>query len=349
VKASTPPEGQVRSRVFLIVTLLVSLACLVAALHGVSWRDLWHGLRGLEWHWVAIGVIANILVYVIQGWRWSLLLKPITPAPVWSCVKAIYVGLFANEVLPLRAGELIRCFLQARWSAIPVSVALATALIERIFDGIWLIVGLFFTLDFIRHLKLGRGQTRAITVLTDGLFSVTILIVVGAALLAVAMYWRQPALDALFNARMFGWVHVFVEDLHRIGHSRYLYFSAIVSFFYLAMQVIPIYTAMQAYHLHESSWTLAAALVLIQRLGTAVPQAPGNVGLFQVLSTIVLTTFGVPVLTARPFALILWVIVTLPLLLVGFAALVATGANMGDIQKEARAEMRARQDAFSRT
>ena len=38
------------------------------------------------------------------------------PGPRWA---PSIVGLFANEVLPLRAGELIRCFLMARWSKIP--------------------------------------------------------------------------------------------------------------------------------------------------------------------------------------------------------------------------------------
>jgi len=325
------------------------VACLAWALHGVSWSELWQEIRELDWRWVAIGALADVLVYVIQGWRWSLLIKPVAPASVWNSIKAIYVGLFANEVLPLRAGELIRCFLQARWSEIPISVTLATALIERIFDGIWLIAGLFFTLDHLRHLKLDHGQARAIGVLTDGAFFLAILIVVCAVLLAIMMYWRQPALDALLNARMFGWVHVFVEDLHRIGHSRYLYFSAIVSVFYLGLQVVPIYAIMKAYQLDEVSWARATALMLILRLGAVVPQAPGNVGLFQVLSTIGLTMFGVPRAMARRFTLILWGIVTLPLLLVGFAALVATGAKMGDIHKEARAEMRARQDALTRT
>jgi hypothetical protein len=40
--------------------------------------------------------------------------------------------------------------------------------------------------------------------------------------------------------------------------------------------------------------------------------------------------------------------VTLPLLIVGFFALVATGARMGEIHREARAEMRARQNELAR-
>lgn len=343
-----PRQSKRTSHIFTAVTLVVSVACLVWALHGVSWTELWQEICELDWRWVAIGAVADILVYLVQGWRWSLLLLPVAPVSPWASVGAIYVGLFANEVLPLRAGELIRCFLMARWSKIPISVTLASALIERIFDGTFLVAGLFLSLRYIRHFPLSRGQNRAIEILTTGSISLTILIVICAALLAIAMYWRQQALDALLDARIFSWAHVFIQDLHRIGHSRFLYFSAVASIPYLLIQVIPIYAVMQAYGLDGVTLAQAGALMVLLRLGSVVPQAPGNVGLFQVLSTLGLTLFGVPRAMARRFTLILWGVVTLPLLIAGLVALVASGAKMGDIHREAQAEIRARQDELAK-
>jgi uncharacterized protein (TIRG00374 family) len=339
-----PPSdnSHTRTRIFGAVTIVLSLACMAWALHGVSWSELWEDIRELNWRWVAVACIADVLVYVIQGWRWSLLLRPVGPASLGSSVRSIFVGLFASEVFPLRAGELIRCFLQARWSSIPVSVTLASALIERIFDGIFLIVALFFSLDYVRHFPLNHGQHRAIAILTDGSIFLTVLILICAALLAIAMFWRQQALEMLLNARMFGWVHVMIEDLHLIGHSRYLYFSAIASIPYLLMQVVPIYALMQAYEMEEASWARAGALMVLLRLGSVAPQAPGNVGLFQVISTLGLTLFGVAQAEARRFTLLLWGVITLPLLFAGFFAMVVTGAKIGEIHREARAEMRAR-------
>jgi uncharacterized protein (TIRG00374 family) len=343
------PESRLRTRIFTLVTLLVSLACLGWALHGVSWAELWEEIRELDWRWVAVGVAADLLVYVIQGWRWSLLLRPVGAASLANSTRAIFVGLFANEVLPLRAGELIRCFLLTRWSEIPISVTLASALIERIFDGVLLIAGLFYSLGYLRHFPLSHGQARAIALVTDASIFLGLLILVCAAVLAVAMYWREQALDALLDARMFSWAHVFIEDLHRIGHSRFLYFSFLVSIPHLLMQVIPIYAVMQAYGLDEGSWKGAVALMVLLRLGSAAPQAPGNVGFFQVLSTLGLTLFGVQQAMARRFTLILWGIVTLPLVIVGFIDSVVTGAKIGEMHREAQAEMRARHDQLTRT
>ncbi|MGD0435796.1 MAG: lysylphosphatidylglycerol synthase transmembrane domain-containing protein [Bryobacteraceae bacterium] len=342
------PVSRLRTRIFTLVTLLVSLACLGWALHGVSWTELWEEIRELDWRWVALGVAADVAAYVIQGCRWSLLLRPVGPASLANSTRAIFVGLFANEVLPLRAGELIRCFLLTRWSEIPISVTLASALIERIFDGVLLIAGLFYSLRYLRHFPLSHGQARILGLLTDASIFLGLLLLVCGAVLAVAMYWRQQALDALLDARMFSWAHVFIEDLHRIGHSRFLYLSFLVSVPHLLMQVVPIYAVMQAYGLDEASWKGAAALMVLLRLGSAAPQAPGNVGFFQVLSTLGLTLFGVQQAMARRFTLILWGVVTLPLVIVGFIDSVATGAKIGEINREARAEMRARQDELAR-
>jgi uncharacterized protein (TIRG00374 family) len=344
-----PAESKRTSHIFMAITLVLSVACLAWALHGVNWTELWEEIRELDWRWVTIGVVADILIYVIQGGRWSLLLLPVAPVKLLNSVGAIYVGLFANEVLPLRAGELIRCFLMARWSKIPSSVTLASALIERIFDGMLLIFGLFLSLRYIRHFPLKPGQARAIGIITSGSIFLAIILLICAALLAVAMYWREQTLDALLDARMFSWAHVFIQDLHLIGHSRYLYFSAAVSVPYLLIQIVPIYAIMQAYGFDGVTWAQAGALMILLRLGSVVPQAPGNVGLFQVLSMLGLTLFGVPSAMARRFTLILWGVVTLPLLIVGFVALIASGSKMGDIQREAQAEMRARQDELAKS
>jgi glycosyltransferase 2 family protein len=345
----TASQSKRTSHVVLVVTLIVSLGCLVWWMNGVSWTELWEDIRELDWRWVAVAAMADIFVYIVQGWRWSLVLRPVTPVSSWSSIGAIFVGLFANEVLPLHAGELIRSFLMTRWSKIPISVTLASVLIERIFDGVLLIAGLFLSLRYIRHFPLSGGHARAIGIISDSSLSLLILILVVAALLGVAMFWREQTLDVLLDAPLFSWAHVFIEDLHRIGHSRYLYYSAGVSVAYLLVQVLPIYAIMQAYGFDNVTWAQAATLMVLLRLGSVLPQAPGNIGLFQVVSTMVLTLFGVPGAMSRRFALILWAVLTLPLLFAGFIALIASGSKMGDIQRQAEAEMRARQDQLAKS
>jgi len=87
----------------------ISAGCLVWVFHNSKIGDLLPQLRQLEWQWVALGVGLDLAVYICHAWRWVLLYRPVDRLPFWRTVQAIYIGLFANEVLPLRVGELIRC------------------------------------------------------------------------------------------------------------------------------------------------------------------------------------------------------------------------------------------------
>ena len=92
----------------------------------------------MDWKWVALAVVADLGVYLLQAYRWSLLLRPWNRWASGGPRAPSTSDLFANEVLPGHAGEILRCYLLSIWTALPFSVSLSSALIERVFDGIWL-------------------------------------------------------------------------------------------------------------------------------------------------------------------------------------------------------------------
>ncbi len=310
------------------------MICLVWVLNGAGLQHIWGEVRQLHWRWVALAVIADICVYLLHGWRWKLLLRPIEDVRFIHCVEAIYVGLFANEVLPLRAGELIRCFLLSRSTAIPISVTFASALIERIFDGIWLMLCFFWTL----HLA------ELPAVLVNGGYILGVMIAVLGLLIGYAMYAKKQALDVVFGWSWPRWFNTLIDDLHLIGHSRYLYYSFIVSGAYLIAQILPIYALVKASDL-DVPWTASFAMMVLLRLTSIVPQAPGNLGSFQWVAARTLILFGLVSAHAKRFSLILWAVVTLPLILIGCIALALTGVNMAHLHKQATAAANQRRKA----
>lgn len=317
-------------RTLILLTNIVSIACLAWVFHDMDLRSLVQDIKEMSWGWVLVAVVSDILVYVFQGYRWSLLLNPVTPVPVWRSIRAIYVGLFANEVLPLRSGELIRCYLQARWSELPFSVVLSSALIERIFDGLWLVFLFFLTTRFV---PLPRF-------LIEGGWLLLILLVVAAAILAWVMFRKHHAQAAMSNSRFPKSFKVLVEDLHVIGNSRQFYLAWLVSLPFLLLQVVPVYALINGYNL-DSSLGGAFVLLVILRLGTVIPQAPGNLGTFQALVVLSLSLFGFDTGVAKRFSLILWGVITLPLLVAGFIALAITEFKIGELHMEAKANLSA--------
>jgi glycosyltransferase 2 family protein len=333
VMGQVPGHRAKRSRhktLLFVLTNVVSLACLWWVLHDQKWAEFWDDLKTMHWGWVSLAVTSDILVYVIHGWRWSLLLKPVEEIPVLRSVRAIYVGLFANEILPFRTGELIRCYLQAEWSSIPFSVTLSSALAERVFDGLWLMVALGVTV------KLVPGLPKY--VIEGGLF-IGGIVVIGAAVLALAMFHKHR-MHAMLSGK--GWQRHFlilIEDLYLIGHSRYLYYSALAGVAYLALQIIPFWAMLHAYGFVDASLGISAMLMVVLRMSSAVPQAPGNVGAFQALLAAMLVFLGYGHDYAKRFSVIMWAVITIPLLIVGSIALIITGVRIDELHKHAKAEI----------
>lgn len=303
-------------------------------LNGADLQYIWGEIRRMHWAWVSAAIAADICVYLLHAWRWRLLLRPIARVPFIQAVESIYVGLFANEVLPLRAGELIRCFLLSKFTEVPLSVTFASALIERIFDGIWLLGCFFFCL------RLGKPPG----VLLHGGYILAVLIAICGVILAYAMYARQQSLGLVFGFPWPRWFNTLIEDLHRIGHSRYLYFSFLVSGIYMLAQILPIYMLVQANRL-PIAWKASFTMMVLLRLSSIVPQAPGNLGSFQWVTARTLMMFGLASGHAKRFSLILWAVVTIPLIVIGFIALALEGFNMTHLHKQATAAAKGQGEA----
>lgn len=314
-----------RAKIFLIVTNLLSVACLVWVLRDANLAELGGEIRQMKWPWVALASVADISVYVLQGWRWSMLLEPVARVPMWRSVRAIYVGLFANEVLPFRSGEIIRCLLLSRWTSLPLSVSLSSILIERIFDGIWLVLYTALVVQFVELPKVVR----------DGSNILVIVIVVLAGLLGWVVFNRDRALEFAGERKK---LRILIEDLHAMGNSGSFYSSWLASLPHLLSMTLPIYCVAKAYGLEQVGLMEAAVINVIVRVGTIIPNAPGNFGTYQVLVVLALSLFGVESAQAKRFSLVLWGIVTMPLLIAGFVALSVTGFKIGELVKQAREE-----------
>ncbi len=307
----------------------VSIACLVWVYYGFDWREQLPKLLATDWRLIALAVLTDVCVYVIQGWRWSLVLRPIGRVSVLRSVQAVYIGLFANEVLPLRSGEVIRCYLQARWHRIPFSITISSAVIERFLDGAWLVLGFYM---IARYIELPGYLEAGARVLTG-------ILAVIAVFLVLAVMHKKHVKAAV---RKRGWaevLHHIVDGAHDMGRSPSFAVAVVVSLLYLALQVVPIWALARGYGLDLPAAAAAVVLVIL-RLGSIPPQAPSNVGAFQFFTVVGVELFGVARPEATGFATLLFAVVTVPLWLGGFIALLATRMRLTDIHQDAHDQMR---------
>jgi uncharacterized membrane protein YbhN (UPF0104 family) len=205
--------------------------------------------------------------------------------------------------------------------------------IERLMDGVWLVLGFWVVGRFVELPRL----------LEEGSKVLIAVLLVAAALLAWAVFYRRHAHEIVQSSRWSLILRHVVDGVYLMGRSSSFAASAFLSLVYLALQVMPVWCLMQGYGLHLSLGAAATVLVVL-RLGTVIPQAPGNVGSFQLLTIAGVGLFGIEREVATGFATLLFIVVTVPLYLGGFVALIATRMRLGDIHRSAHEAVSSQQE-----
>ena len=296
--------------------LLLAAVGLLWVLHDFQFAQLRVLTAQMQWRWIALAVVFDVSSYLCQGWRWRLLLAPLGRVTTLRATQAVYAGLFVNEILPLRLGELVRTYLVSRWLSVRFVAVLPTLVVERLFDALWLVVGI--------------GLTAAFVPLPPALLRVADVMGLGVIVLAAALFYcvlRPPQ----WAAR---WMNKLGDGWQGLGRTRAFYQSLGVSLLLMICQVLAYWLVMLGCGLRHSFW-VGTAVYLIVHLGTAVPNAPANIGSYQFFTVVGLTLFGVDKAAATAFSLVVFVLLTLPLLLLGFAAISASGTSLSKLRREA--------------
>lgn len=308
----------------------LAAACLIWVFHDVRIDELRRTMPRIGGWLLIPAVIIDVLSYYSQGARWKLLLHPTGRITVGRATQAIYAGLFTNEIMPMRAGELVRAYLVSRWISTGVVSIIPSMVIERLFDGIWVGIGIGLTALFVR---LPRNLLDAADVL-----GAVVLISLGLFLYLV--FRKEKSIEKRTVKKASAWkpfrlVSAFISKIARgirdIGISRYFYGSLAASSLILVFQILAFWLVMLAYGLKLSLWA-GAAVLLIVHFGTAVPNAPSNVGTYQFFCVLGLTLFGIDKTTATGFSVLVFVVLTIPLWIIGLFAVSRTGMSFREIR-----------------
>jgi glycosyltransferase 2 family protein len=303
---------------------LVAVAGLIWVFHDVQLGPMLGAIRDLRWTWVALAIGADILTYTTQGLRWRLLLKPIGELRWLDATRAIYAGLFANEVLPMRPGEVLRAFLVSKQLNTYMSAVFPSIVVERLFDGVWLAIGIGVT---AMALPLPASLLHA-----GDAFGVLVLVATGLLLFEVLRVRPVAPAQAVTTSIPIGTIERFRRHFREIGRRRETYVAFGASAVLLLGQIVAFWLVGVAYGpLRVGFWAAAATLIIIH-LGTAIPNTPANVGTYQFFCVLALTLLGVDKTIATGFSVVVFIVLTVPLWLIGSLALGRSGTSLARVR-----------------
>lgn len=124
-----------------IVGAVLAVALLVWALQGVHLGEVARHIRNADPWPLVLGVVLASFTFIIRLIRWRLLLRdssgrPFPLAPMWH---ATAIGFMANNILPFRAGELVRAIAATKLAGARFPAVVSSVALERVFDGVALI------------------------------------------------------------------------------------------------------------------------------------------------------------------------------------------------------------------
>jgi uncharacterized membrane protein YbhN (UPF0104 family) len=214
----------------------------------------------------------------------------------------------------------------AHWNGLRLSLSFASAALERLIDGFWLLVAFLITAVFLRAVP--RDLMIGVRVLG-------LVLLLGATLLLWVVFHKQHAHAVLRESRWASTARHVVEGLHLMGNARTLGWTSLLSLLYVALQVVAVWALMKADGLDLGFWSAAGVLTII-RLAIVIPNGPANLGLLQVACILALGLFDVEKNDAKNFSNILLAAETIPLLAAGAIAVALTGLNISELRDHAR-------------
>lgn len=323
------------SRVPRILGYALAIASLVWVLRDFHVVKALHEFANVNYEWVVLGMAFDVISYGVQGLRWKLLLTPFSKVKLTHSIRAVYAGLFANLVFPLRPGELLRSYLVSSSEEITLGRVLGSVGVERLVDLVIAAAGLAIVSLFVD--LPGRFKKLADTL---GIATLVLLGIIVLLILYLEIRLGDEVTSGSRPPHLPGKAMAALQGLHAMGTAPSFYTAVLTSLLMPACQMLGLWAMMQAYGLHLP--VLAAVVVLLViNLGVSLPNAPANVGSYQFFCVVGLSVFRdaagnalVEKSTATGFSIFAFLALTFPFVFLGFAALVRSGLSLRSMREK---------------
>jgi glycosyltransferase 2 family protein len=327
------------------VGVLISVVLMWWALSKLNLADAWAAVQTANYWWLIPGIAIFFADVWVRAWRWHYLLKPLKSIPTRTMFPIVTIGYMGNNIYPARAGELLRAYVLRRKEGVPVSASLATIIVERIFDGVVMLMFVIFNLNGLAALKGDSGfigDIRTLTLVGTVVFAAALGVFLLAAMFphqSLSLYHRlgAPLIPGRFRAQVSGLVERFWTGLESLRSPRNVLMVFLTSVVIWLMETGKYWFVMHAFNFNRSFFVLMLMNGIVN-LATTIPSAPGYVGTFDGPGIAVLRAYDVPQAIATSYTLVLHVALWLPITLLGAYFMAREGLSWETVQSEIKDE-----------
>jgi glycosyltransferase 2 family protein len=263
----------------------------------VNLGEMVEALRTANYALLAPAALCTLTGYLLRTLRWQLILSQTVQIPFRAVFGILMIGFATNNLVPARLGELARAFLGRQRTGVRKTFFIATIFLERVFDGLVLILILFALSTRLSLPEWGREVQVASTLIFFAL-AVGIILLVSRQGFAAALLRR---IAGSLPERVSFWLssafEMFLMGLQSMRRFQRVSAVALISCTIWFLEGLSYYLLALGFNLPLSPLRLVAAvslLLVMVNLGIMIPSAPGYVGTFQFFAVSALSVFDVP-------------------------------------------------------
>lgn len=320
-----------RRRIALLaIGLFVSLFFLWLAFRDLHLPEVWAGLRHARYVWVLPGLAVYFIAVWFRSWRWHFLLRGSKQVPPHRLFPIVVIGYMGNDLLPARLGEVLRAYVLWRKEGIHIGTTLTTALLERLFDGLTLVLFVLFGLLFV---PLPAFLNRLVVAASGAFFGALGLFLFLAArpdlLRRVGRWGIKKAVPHRFRQPLQEFLEGIIVGLEGLRRARDIAALFAVTVWIWLLETLKYWLVSFAFDLglgYVSMMVMGGAVNLL----TALPSLPGYIGTFE-MGIRILEGLGAPAAPAASYILVLHAILLIPVSLLGLLFLWLEGIRWAEI------------------
>ena len=294
-----------------------------------DFSDIGDAFADANYWWALAALPVYFTAAWFRAWRWKYLLRPLGEMRVSSLFPIVIIGFMANNLIPARAGELVRAYIVGEREKVSKMAALGTIAVDRVFDGITLlpillIVGVFAGTSH---------QLRLIAISMTILFGLGLLLLVALALSARLSQWTVQTAVRLTPLRLKGQVkelaESFLTGLHSFRSPADMLGASVTSLISWLLEATMYYMVGLAFNL-DVGFHVYLLVTAGANLAIAVIATQGGVGPFELVTRETVAYFGVESGVASAYAVALHALVLIPVIVLGLYFLWAINLSLGD-------------------
>lgn len=271
-------RNRIRAVKSIIIGVTVSSFALYFAFRDVQWSSLYNDISAFNPINACLCVVMIALSLQFRGLRWAMLSNR-SSRGLWGFhTRAVVLGTLANLILPMRAGEVVRIFAIKRISSCSLTKAILSALFDRLTDVIVLALCAAFIVFRVSDTYIPKTWFLILSIVTGGFF-VTFLILRNQSIRNTLNFLLVRLLSRwaikIDSAR--GTLHELVDNL-QVPRKKISLIGVIACV--LLVDYAGVMAGMAAVGI-TLPWEAALMVWVLFAAGSAVPSAPGYVGIYQ--------------------------------------------------------------------